>query len=497
MENRKTSKFDVDIEIKDLLWEFLRRWRLIVVLALVCGIGLTAYQYRIDMNKTDVVTVKKTQEELEKAMGAQDLDEVTAAVALRRQLDEKSAYMETSELMRINPYEENVVIMQYYVKTDSEAVATSASEAYIAYVENGYLVQNMIEDGAYKLPPAYLAELINIVREEGSVYINAKDAKESLKLSLQGSDISYCFNVRVVGKRTEDAEKLAADVKTALQSYSSNLASVVGNHQLLLIEETSSVIVDQELAELQNWNATAIKTISNNIDSMKNEMTSDQITLYTYRTTVTLETMTATAETATASPEKKVSISLKHTIIGVIVGTVLACVLIFGLYLFAAALRSAEEIKPLYKVKVLGCVDDTVFYKKKVFGFVDSLIVKLQNYRRKKLTYEQEVQMICANIAMDCRKNDTQEIVLASSIMEKLPEEIVKSVTAKCEEKGIHIAVVNAISYDAEAFESLVKVGSVVFVEKKRVSLYDELYKEIVLCKENDIHVLGMVVLGD
>ena len=56
--------------------------------------------------------------------------------------------------------------------------------------------------------------------------------------------------------------------------------------------------------------------------------------------------------------------------------------------------------------------------------------------------------------------------------------------------------MVNAINYDAEALETLAKVGSVVFIEKKRVSLYDELYKEITICKENDINVLGMVVLG-
>lgn len=493
MEQNKTSKFDIDIEIKDLLWEFLRRWRMIVVLALVCGIGLTAYQYRIDMNKTDVVTVKKTQEELEKAMATQDLDEVTAAVALKRQLDEKSAYMEASVLMGINPYEENAVIMQYYVKADEQTAASSVG-AYIAYVENGHLAQAVAESGAYEPAPAYMAELISVVREEGNVYINAKDAKESIKLSLQGSDASYSFDVKVVGKTMEEAEALAADVKAALQAYSSTVAAAAGSHLLQLLEETSSVMVDQGLAELQNWNATSIKTISNNLDSMKNEMTSDQITLYTYRTTVVVETTTTAATTAPAV--KTVSISLKHTIIGVIVGAVLACGLIFAFYLFAAALRSAEEVKTLYRVKVLGCVDDTAFQKKKVFGFVDGLIVKLQNIRKKKLSFEQEVQMICANIALDCRKNDRTEVVLTGSVMEKLPQEVVKAVIEKCEEKGIHVTIVNAINYDAEALEAAAKVGSVVFVEKKRVSLYDELQKEIALCKENDINVLGMVVLG-
>ena len=81
------GKFDIDIEIKDLLWEFVRRWRLIVVMALLCGIALGAYQYRSDMNKTEVVTVKKTQEQLEKSMGEQDLGEVAGAVAFLASAD--------------------------------------------------------------------------------------------------------------------------------------------------------------------------------------------------------------------------------------------------------------------------------------------------------------------------------------------------------------------------------------------------------------------------
>ena len=61
--------------------------------------------------------------------------------------------------------------------------------------------------------------------------------------------------------------------------------------------------------------------------------------------------------------------------------------------------------------------------------------------------------------------------------------------------KGIKITLGNAIHYDAEALEQLAQIGNVIFVEKKHSSLYDELYSEISLCKEHDIHVIGMIVL--
>lgn len=475
--NKKMGKFDIDIEIKDLLWEFIRKWRVIVVLAVVCGIALAAFQYRSDMNKTDVVTVKKTQEELEHAMGTQDLDEVTAAVALKRQADELSAYMESSLLMKLNPYEENVMFLQYYVSADSEAVANDANDAYITYITQGSLE----------------TELVSIVKETDAVYYNAKSVSDRAALKVEGNSKERVLSVKVIGVTAEEAAKLANEVKIAFEEYSSVVSANIGVHQLQLMNEISAVIVDQNLAELQNWNATSIKTISNNLDSMKNEMTSDQISLFVYRTTVLEEDVTTGMVGSVSEPAK---ISVKHFVIGVVIGVVLACALIFALYLFAPALRNEAEVKTLYGVKILGCVNDADFQKKKLFGCIDKWIVKLQNGRKKALTFEQEVQMICANIALDCKKSGKNEVFLTSSAAEAIPETVQKNIVAKCEEKGIRVISGAAISYDAEALETLAGIGNVVFIEKKRVSLYDEIYSEVALCKEHEINVLGMVVLG-
>jgi len=495
METRKMNKFDIDIEIKDIIWELVRKWRIIIVLALICGVGLTAYQYRIDMNKTDVVTVKKTQEELEASMSIQDLDEVTAAVALRRQADERSTYMEESVLMRINPYEENVVFQQYYVNAASELVSLDASDAYIAYVEQGLLAKTIADSGAYELEQMYLAELISIEKESAGAYINAKSAADRMALDIEGGTGERVFTVRIIGTSKENAESLAEDVKTELQKYSDVVNSNIGTHQLRLMAEDSAVIADQSLAELQNWNATSIKTISNNLDSMKNEMTGDQITLYTYRTTVLAEVESVTAPVTPVQP-KVVSISIKHALIGVIVGIILGCAVIAVMYLFAAALRNGEEVKNLYGVAILGYVDDSAFNKKKLFAFVDELIAKLQNVRKKKLTFEQEVQMVSANIRLNCEKKGATEVALVTSAAEGIPQAIIDAIADKCAQRGISVITCADVAYDAEMLEKMVKAGRVVFVEKEGVSLYDEMYQEIVLCKEHDVDVIGMVVVG-
>ena len=59
----------------------------------------------------------------------------------------------------------------------------------------------------------------------------------------------------------------------------------------------------------------------------------------------------------------------------------------------------------------MGCVDTTAFEKKKLFGFVDAVIRKLERGNKKSLSFEQEVQMISANILLDCKKNDRKGVV--------------------------------------------------------------------------------------
>ena len=488
----KQNKFDIDIEIKDLLWEFVRKWRIIVVLAIICGLGLMAYQYRSDLASATVTTVKKSQEELESSMAAQDVDEVIGAVSLKRQLDQKSAYMDTSELMQINPYAENAVLLQYYVAVNEGVKAEEAVALYEDFAEHQYIAEALEKTGSYELEAVYIDELISIVNEESNLYINAENATESIQMTVTGNDKSASFNIKVCAKEMDNAVALARGVKTALQEYQKSVVTAIGEHQLQLIQETSQIIVDQSLAELQNWNATSIKTISNNIDKMKNEMTGDQITLYTYRTV-----LGAAEQAGTTTVTKEVTISVKHAVIGVILGVVLACVMIFAQYLFAAALRNSEEIKKLYRVKVLGIVDDSAFEKKKLFTGIDQSILKLKNRGKKQLSYEQQLQMVCANIAIDCKNKDYREICLSSSIGRELPKTILDDIVKKCKEKGIIVKVVNDIAYNAEHLETAAQTGNGVFVEKKGKSFYDELYKEVILCKENDISILGMIVLGE
>ena len=114
-EQNMTRRKEVDLEITDFLWEIVRNWRVIAICLIIGAVLLCGYQYIKDSRNADatadevVEEYSKTVHEMKEALGAQDLDQVYGAVAIKKQLDEKSDYADNSPLMAVNPYAENLI----------------------------------------------------------------------------------------------------------------------------------------------------------------------------------------------------------------------------------------------------------------------------------------------------------------------------------------------------------------------------------------------------
>ena len=65
---------------------------------------------------------------MKEALGAQDLDQVYGAVAIKKRLDEKSDYADNSPLMAVNPYAENLILLQYLCRVMKEIFSRTCRE---------------------------------------------------------------------------------------------------------------------------------------------------------------------------------------------------------------------------------------------------------------------------------------------------------------------------------------------------------------------------------
>ena len=71
------------------------------------------------------------------------------------------------------------------------------------------------------------------------------------------------FSVRIRGKNEEECKELAEIVQSGLDAYSQKLAENFPAQHLRLLSQSQNVIADQELAQLQDDTALAIKNLGN------------------------------------------------------------------------------------------------------------------------------------------------------------------------------------------------------------------------------------------
>jgi hypothetical protein len=471
---------ETDLEIADFLWEILRRWRLLLVCMLAGAVLLSGLQLIKDVKTAKAtpeqiqVEEEKTVADLESALGEQDIDAVLGATAMKKQLDEKSQYVKESELMQINPYEENVIYLQYCVLGD------------LADMDYADFFEQHILNGTNA------SELVDLVADGQLIYTSNDGA-----LINEGSktgDNKNGFIVRVRGLSEEACRESAESVKADLEQYALNLSAEFSGLSLTLLEETIAIVVDTELAALQNQTATMLKVLNTNLDSLKSNMTGDQLALYVkYTENTQQEQSKDTDQMETGEVAVEVSSSTVHFnslrfLIGVVIGFVLAVVWILLAFACSSKLRSEREVQSLYHVNVLGNI------RLGKENPIDRMILSARYHKAATLTLEEEIRLICANIKVACKNENT--VYLSGSVIDAMPEELVTQIVEECNDRGITVVAGNELSYHADALEKLAEVGRVVFIEQLRDSYYDEVYKEVKTCIEHKIPVVGMIIVG-
>lgn len=476
---------ETDLEIGDFLWEILRRWRLLAVCVLVGALLLSGIQLVKDMKAAkatpEQVVVQEEQSiaDMEHALGAQDMDEVLGAVAMKKQLDEKSNYIKTSELMQINPYEEDVIYLQYFVEGDAD-------------VDYAALLVQHVKSAAID------SELVDVLDNDQYAYPTSNGGYVTQSGAALDSD--HSFVVRVRGLSQEDAQNLADVVKTALNDYAMLVGNQVGGMRLQLIMESYNVVADEELASLQNQVSMTLKQLNNNLDSLKSNMTGDQLALYKAYTeqlerqnaasgedAQNEEEAVAESEIVAETESPSVRFSITKFVLGAVIGGILGILWTLLAFLFSARLRSGEEVSTLYCTNVLGYV------RSGSRNSLDRQLAKWRYHRAGTLTMEEEVELIASGIKVASRG---EKVYLSGSDMAAVSQEFLTKLADSCKEKGMELVVGQEISYHADALEQMAAIGRVVFVEQLRNSYYDEMYKEVVTCKEHEIAVLGMIVIG-
>ena len=470
----KKQKLEIDIEMKDLFWEVLRKWRVVLCCMLVGGILLGTFSYvesyKAANAQPTVIPPAKTAEEVMEELNIDELEKVISAVQLKAQIDAKSQYISESILMQINPFAKDSVIIEYVVDgTD----AVRALKSYENWITQGGVVEN--------------------VDAEDSVYVNEL-------ISVVCNESTSVLSIQIVHVDKEECAQLAVQVKDAVAAYTTTLVNNGIFHECRMVSELQSVAVDEELHAYQDEYLKTCIEDQDQLKKMKSDMNGDQVKVYlhlerdVFDRGIDAEETTATSTTVQVSQTVKAFISMKQVVFGMVLGAVLSVVYIFLAYILCGTLRLPGEVEKLYGMGMLGTVREEG-KKKSVFAPIDSLIWNLEYRKEKRGSIAEELELAAASIYIQCQKYGYNTVYISGSCISKIAAETLEGLKKVLAVHGLSVEIGENVSENAESLLAAAKAGNVLLVEKKRESAYKNILKCVQTCGTNHIQVLGSVIV--
>lgn len=458
-----------EINLTGLFWQILFAWRQIICFGIIFAILLSGVKYVKDSQsyKQDQSTNVKEEE----ILSDDELRKLQEARTLMSRIEEYENYLQTSALMLLNPYEKPVVELQYYIDSDYTFNYTQENES--DYTNNLMtLYYNFIVGGKMSKEVIDTAELS----------VSLADVSELWAVTQTGSSISIKF----VCPEKNKMEAVAEVIEEQLREKEKELQEI-GTHKLKLLGKSENVVVDYGLVDRKNTISNNIATINTQLNNLKTDMTDQQLDFLNSE-------QDGTEKGSNSEEVVKPGFSFKYMILGGFTGVFLVCAWIVCKVLFTVRLQNSEEIRTYFNVRLLGEIS-AKSPKKHFLSIIDDKLLAIKNRRKKKLTIEQQIKRLAANISLICEQQDINCIYITGSEYENMDVSILNMFKKELSAQKVQIKEGGNIFYDAESLKLGTEIGNMIFVEQQGKSIYDEISNELQLAKERNNYILGVVVL--
>ena len=427
---------EITIDLREMVLYVARKWKLLVlcmvILAVLCDVFSFASSAKV--KKDEAAEAKK------KIESTKEVDEVDQAFGAyskyKEQYDNTFDYISGSVMMGLDASA---------VAKDSIVYRISSDDA---------LCKSMAD--ILGCEEKYAGELVSVKNTTGEAYLG------SVKM-----DLTIDSAVVVVTVYSSDEAKLTDlgnVVSSAFESYAASMSNTYGQFGIEQVAQQQGMISDSALADnQQNTNAT--------LDSLKTAMESLG-TSFTAEQTKYFEALKD--DMKSDDKEKEISyINVKYIVLGAAAGFILPAIILAIVYILSRKLKAVSDVSDSFKVDVLGNVVDGT----------------------DKAKAQEQIEYICAQLAVLAEKSQKKNIVFASTVDSKNLAGI-DEIADKAIGKTLSDAkYAGAVLTDAKALKVLEAAEGVVLIEKLFATTYNDFEKELQLCKRLNVPVVGCIVV--
>ncbi len=496
---------EIQISIKDMVYQVLRKWRImlvmVLVLAVVCGFG-TSVMSALSSDSTDDADSNLTKsQKLEKSVkstssGLSEQIKYETELAFESykeyvvQASEIQRYLSNSVKMEIDSSSAPTYTLNYVIDTHYNAVYPTIEykdftgdiiAAYGSRLINNDTTSKIRDEIGWETDLAYIQELISTNSTNSTSDLSLNSAVDTMTVTIYAPD-------------EESARNIGKIIKDEIFSQKSEMETIFGSFDITLVSEQYSETVADDILSAKQGYVSNLNTIFTAINNLSKNMTTAQTSYYNALVAQYMydgsddEIVTPVPDTGSASEESisnvKISLDKKSAAVGILAGIIIVALIEVLKYIYTAQIKRAEDMDYTFGVKVFGVQS----LEKKG---LDKLLEKAFCTRALGYSNEERLSMISAGIAISAEKNDIKSLYITGSVSD---DALAKKVAEGLKGKLSSVEFGRSILVDPESLEKMSKCDAVVLIERTHDSRCDEIKNELDICKTSGVKVLGSVV---
>ncbi len=462
-----------EINIIDLLAEFLQHWRGIVLGMLVGAVLLGTFSYmdsyQVYQGSADLLGLgyEETGDYLRSKLSEGQISMVEEAVRFGQIYRTAKSYMDDSILMQLDFSQVEKTEMIFYVTCNDS--------------QTGYDIEKVYEE----LVQSDEANQYILTRTGGEVV----DIGGIISLGREASEISNdtnSFTVTIVHYSAEDCMKIAQAIAEFVEEKHNELEKTLGEHDITLINQYSASTVDPEIINLQiarrnqinEWNGIAAQFRANLLQVEEKDY-------YNY--------LLKNADNYRVNVENP-TVSKVQVVLGMSIGAFVYILILLGRYLLNTRLCVTDQLQELYDIPQFGVIVAPE-KKKRIFNFIDQRIRQLRDRRHRQYTVQQALELVTVAVKVAAEQEKLQELYFVSCGLSENSLTVCEKIKEALEREKIQVKIVNHVLTDVQAMNELESGKTAVLAEEAAAAFYSEISSEIDMLEKKNIKVLGGIVL--
>lgn len=490
-----------EIDLINLCWKIAFAWRWCLIVALVCAILVPGIKYYKDLSaynasldkKQEAQAVKENMSkeemkaQLTKNLKADEKAAVELAVMSAKDYNDALKYLNTSPVMQIDAYNEEVYNIDYYLNSGYVNDANGVNkESYTNSVLAAYC--SLVNDGT-------IAE--NATRLEGNIYTVSQ-----LQEMISADYVESMVKVNIIAPDAALREKLAGVVRDTFAANTDKIASDIGAHSIAIMNEYQTTRVDGELLTKQKDAKSRVTTAKTSLDTNKKNLKDASLTAYNNLVALDEDenssdmanaNTTSTATTASASDSETVtkpSFSIKYAALGFIIGLLAVAVIIALIDILGGKLNSEAELKDVFGIRSLYVIRNEKHYKG-----IDAWLYKMRYRNKRRNNAEESVEHFITNISLLLKGKELNSIYVTGTKIGALETATRDVLINGLGKEGISVEFGDNVCLDQNSLVKADEAKAVLVVEGVGTSSFNDICQEFTTFNQHEIDVVGGVVI--